>query len=206
VNTPRKPVRPPVNPAAEAIQSIQARLESARPKQRAKLLRRAGDICATSGAQREALRWYGQAIDQLMELSDAETAGVLCRMILYVQPEAVRAHCTLAWLALTSGRQADASRHIRDYVTAAESADQDELAAQQLGWMFDAAEYAPELRAEIVRYLIDVGVHDRTRRLGATPEVKFETPPEDRRELWSRVMEGALSDEEAEPDRTPLQG
>ena len=198
MHIPRKPVRPPANPAAEAIQSIQARLESARPKQRAKLLRRAGDICATSGAQREALRWYGQAIDQLLDLQDAEAAGVLCRMILYVQPEAVRARCTLSWLALTSGHYAEAGERISDYVAAAEAADQEELAAQQLGWMFDASAQAPELREVIVRHLFELGAHDRARKPGHTPGVVFEDPNA-RRELWTKVLEGALSEEAPPP-------
>lgn len=193
MRTPRRPIPPSADPLGEALASIEARLGSARPKQRARLLRRAGDVCASSGRQREALRWYGQAIDQLLELSDAETASTLCRMILYVQPEAVRARCTLSWLALTAERYDEAASRIQEYVSAAEAADQEELAAQQLGWMFDAAAASSMLRALIVRLLFDLGIHGRARGL-ETPEEESTEAGAARHELWSRVLEGALAE------------
>jgi hypothetical protein len=193
LRTPRR-ASSDTTPLAEALHSIEQHLPSARPRQRARLLRRAGDACASSGKQREALRWYGQAIDQLLELSDAETASILCRMILYVQPEAVRARCTLSWLALTSERYAEAAERIRDYVKAAEAADQEELAAQQLGWMFDAAAPDPTLRAEIVRLLFELGMHGRSRGLEAQEDASGLGATE-RNRLWARVLEGALADD-----------
>lgn len=200
MRTPHRPHRPSPDPLGEALSSIEARLQTARPKQRARLLRRAGDVCASSGQQREALRWYGQAIDQLLELSDAETASVLCRMILYVQPEAVRARCTLSWLDLTAGRYDDAARRIREYVKAAEAAGQEELAAQQLGWMFDAAAASPQLRALIVRLVFELGMHGRGRGL-ESPEQTTPEAATARHQLWVRVLEGALADQETPQKR-----
>ena len=191
MRTPQQPPRPTEELLSDALGSIQVRLASARPSQRAKLLQRAGDVCASAGHQRDALLWYGQAIDQLLDLADAESASVLCRMILYVQPEAVRARCTLSWLALAAGRYEEAADRIRSYVAAAEAADQDELAAQQLGWMFDAAAVAPVLRAEIVRLLFSLGMH--ARRLPA--EEVSEEAGTARHRLWSRVVQSAIGDE-----------
>jgi hypothetical protein len=196
VRTPRKPMSAS-DLSAEALRSIEERLPAARPRQRARLLRRAGDVCASSGRQREALRWYGQAIDDLLELADAETASVLCRMILYVQPEAVRARCTLSWLDLTSQRYGEAAQRIREYVKAAEAAEQEELAAQQLGWMFDAAAPSPELRAEIVRLLFDLGMH--ARKVEAPAETSA-AAAEERNRLWAKVLEGVLAGEPDPPD------
>jgi hypothetical protein len=149
-----------------ALETILLALETAAPPQRAFLLKRAGDVCVSMNERRKALGWYGRAVDQHLHLGDSAQAALLCRMIVHVQPEAVRARCTLAWIAIATEQHADAVRELDAYVEAARHASQNALAAQQLGWMFEAAGSAG-VREKVVAALRELGDAERADVLGA---------------------------------------
>jgi tetratricopeptide (TPR) repeat protein len=148
-----------------ALETILLALETAAPPQRAFLLKRAGDVCVSMNERRKALGWYGRAVDQHLHLGDHAQAALLCRMIIHVQPDAVRARCTLAWIAIATEQHADAVRELGSYVEAARQGRQNALAARQLGWMFEAAG-SSEVREKVVAALRDLGDATRANALG----------------------------------------
>jgi hypothetical protein len=174
------------------LTAIEASLENAAPRTRAILLKRAGDLCASMGEGRRALVWYGRAVDQYLELRDTAAAGLICRMILYVHPEAVRARCTLCWIDIAAGRHEQAATRIWEYAEAAGKAGQQQLAAQQLGWMFDAAGEGP-LRERIVFALLRLGEDEHAGRLSRRHDPAADAHPGAAAQVWSQLMEGTAS-------------
>ncbi|HEX9936224.1 MAG TPA: hypothetical protein VGB15_03855 [Longimicrobium sp.] len=192
----------PTEPAAEldtALAPIRESLDAADGHERAVLLRRAGDLCVQMGEPRKALGWYGRAVDQYMEMGESAQAAGVCRQIIHVQPDAVRARCTLAWIALGDQKHAEAGRLLSEYVSAALRAGQMELAVQQLGWMFDATR-SESTRARIVVGMLKLGATERAEALAA----QFEGPlpasgDQAREELWARVLQAAVGVPMARP-------
>ena len=184
--------RTPEGRLEAALAQTLEQLPSATGRARAALLKRAGDVCVSMGEPRKALGWYGKAVDQYLELADPEQAALLCRLIIFVQPEAVRARCTLTWIALGAEQHAEAAGLLADYVEAARTAGQTTIAAQQLGWMFEATR-SEATRARIVIGMLKLGESDRAEALAA--ELEGVAPPagaQDREELWARVLQAAV--------------
>jgi hypothetical protein len=185
-------------PAAESEQRLEAALKSvveqlpaATPQQRAFLLKRAGDVCVGLDEPRKALGWYGRAVDQHLELGETEQAATLCRLIIYVQPEAVRARCTLTWLAIGSERHPEAAEQLGAYLDAARQAGQREMAAQQLGWMFGVVS-SPNLRRQIVAGMRAL---DEESRADAMAEALRADPAPyqvARERFWEQLMEATV--------------
>ena len=95
------------------LDAIERRLAGSSPRNQSVLLKQAGDLCASMGERRRALGWYGRAVNLHLELGEAPRAAALCHTILTLQPEAVRARCTLAWLALDSVLGRDRTATVR---------------------------------------------------------------------------------------------
>src|SRR5687767_3979357 len=112
----------------DALAAVNRVLTGAAGADRALLLKRAGDVCVAHGEPRRALPWYGKAVDQYLELGQPDQAAELCRLIISVQPDAVRARCTLTWIALGAERHAEAGLLLSDYVSTAIQAGQTALA------------------------------------------------------------------------------
>ncbi len=186
----RTPAQNPEERLKAALQSVVDALPSATPQQRAFLLKRGGDVCVGLDERQKALGWYGRAIDQLLELGDTGQAEILCRLIISVQPDAVRARCTLTWIALGTGKHDEAARHLADYVQAAFRAGRSTLAARQLGWMFEAAGPSA-LRERIVLELCNLGEADQADELAARLR-SAPAPPLDPEALWRRVLEATV--------------
>jgi hypothetical protein len=177
------------HPAEERLETALKRvvetLPHATPRQKALLYKRGGDICVGLDAQRKALGWYGRAVDQLLELGDHEEAARMCRLIIYVQPDAVRARCTLSWIDIGAGMEEAAMEHVVSYAHTARQANQTELLTKQLGWMFEATT-SPPLRRQIIAELRTLDHPDAialAERLQVSPP-----PPLDREHLWARVL------------------
>ena len=174
------------------LTAIEASLENAAPRTRGILLKRAGDLCASMGEGRRALVWYGRAVDQYLELRDTAAAGLICRMILHVHPDAVRARCTLCWIDIAAGRHEQAARRIWEYAEAAGKAEQQQIAAQQLGAMFDAAGEGP-LRERIVFALLRLGEGEHAGRLSQRHDPAAGAQPGADALMWSQMMQGNAS-------------
>lgn len=154
----------------------------------------AGDLCNEAGFYARALSYYGLAIDAFLKAERWDSAAAICRKVLRLSPTAVRARCTLAWLAIGKGLQAEAQAQIRGYVSAAMRAGRDSLAVAQLKRMGDAVAnmgvrqvVAEELLALGADRAADhlFGVVNRERNLQRRAGVMSEL-------LWSTVRRAAL--------------
>jgi hypothetical protein len=182
---------PDAGPRLEtALQQVLDALPTASPPQRAFLLKRAGDLCVSMEQRGKALGWYGRAVDQSLELGDAEGAAQICRLIIFVQPEAVRARCTLTWIAIGTGDQGAALESLGDYADAARRAGQEAIAARQLALMFDAAAD----RAFRERLVFEMTTLDDVERVADLAErLRAPAPPAPGREqLWARVLDATI--------------
>jgi predicted Zn-dependent protease len=187
------PTHPPGADLDAALAPIREALETASGAERAALLRRAGDLCVRMNEPRKALSWLGRAVDQHLEMEESDEAAAVCREIIRVQPDAVRARCTLTWIALGAGQETDAARLLTDYVDTARQAGQTAIAAQQLGWMFEASQ-SEAIRARIVVGLLKLGEAKQADTLAAelAGAPLTDTVPQDRDELWARVLQAAV--------------
>lgn len=95
-------------------------------------LNRAGDLCLRAGDRQRALKYYGRAIDALLEDGQREAARGVANKIIRVHPEAVRTLCTLTWLDLAAGHIATALIHLGEYKEAALRGHRERIAADQI--------------------------------------------------------------------------
>jgi hypothetical protein len=143
---------------------IEDRAEQESQSQRASLFKRAGDLCAEfQGRGRLAVTYYGKAIDSYIRADMTEAAAVLCRRLIKFSPEVVRAHFTLAALALMDERAGDAAGEITAYMYAAGRTRTQRLAIPRLRFMARVTD-SPQLRAvlrDALEYLGDkLGAHE----------------------------------------------
>lgn len=173
-----------------ALKAVRDALPHATPRQRALLFKRGGDICVGLDERRKALPWYGRAIDQLLELGEGEEAARMCRLIIFVQPDAVRARGTLTWISIGMGDQEAAAEHLAAYTQAARQAGQIGLAAQQLSWMYEVAT-SQSLRERIAMEMRTLG--DAQRAAAMTARLHAPPPqPVERELLWARVLDATI--------------
>lgn len=144
----------------------------------ARLLNRAGDLELAAGHRRRALEYYGRSIDAHMELRQFDAAAAICRKVLRLLPDVVRARCTLAWLSIGKGLLDMAREEIGEYVAVARKAQSADLAAQQLRLMGAYVRDEPfvQFLAAKLRELGDPGgaravLEDRGTEEGLSPEV-----------------------------------
>ena len=179
----------------QELRSLEDQARTASPGYETQFLSRAGNLCAEAGQVGRALGYYGRAIDAYLESGRFSAAEVLCTKVLRLSPEAVRARCTLAWLAIGKGYRAGTDREIADYVKAARKAGKEGLAAKQLRMMAEAA-FSPELRELIGEHLLDMGEFaDAEKVLEAVYQERsgLRRPPlEDQGKLWAKLLRAAL--------------
>lgn len=96
---------------------------------------RAGQLCANAGDVAGALQYYGRAVDAYLSIGHGREAEVLCRRIIDLKPDVVRARRTLALILLGRGDLVGAAEQVREYVAAARAAGQEELTIRQLRLM-----------------------------------------------------------------------
>jgi hypothetical protein len=173
-----------------ALKAVLDALPHGTPRQKAILYKRAGDICVSVDERRKALGWYGRAVDQLLELGDADEAARICRLIIFVQPDAVRARGTLTWIEIGTGQYDGAVEHLAAYAHAAREAKQTVLAAQQMEWMYDVAVSAA-LRDRIIQEMRTLGHPARAeaiaRRVPHPPPASLT-----REQIWARVLDATV--------------
>lgn len=188
-------VPPPSQRLEQELSSLEQRAAAASPGYETQFLNRAGSLCVEAGQPERALGYYGRAIDAYLESGRFSAAEVLCRKVLQIAPGAVRARCTLAWLAIGKGHRSGAAQEIADYVGAARRAGMEALAARQLAMMAAAAP-AAELREAIGDHLLDLGAFTEADRVFAAvhQERSGDRPPpsEDEGRLWSQLLHAAL--------------
>jgi len=92
-------------------------------------LNRAGDVCLQAGDRDRALRYYGLAINSLLDNLQPEAARGVANKIIRVHPSAVRTLCTLTWLDLAAQHIATAVKDVMLYAESAKNAGRQEMAA-----------------------------------------------------------------------------
>jgi hypothetical protein len=126
------------------------------PDERARIFNLAGDICFDGGARERALAYFGRAIDVHLAAEQIDAAVAVCRKIVRLTPEVVRARCTLAWMALGQGLIEEARLRIADYARAAASAGQEQTASRHLRLMTDVA-VNQEVLQSLAEALLEIG-------------------------------------------------
>lgn len=138
------------------IEDLEAKAQTASVDRRAQLYNQAGELCLKEGQYMRSLQFFGHAIDSYLESGHFDAAPALCRKVIRISPEVIRARSTLASIFLAKGMYDDAERHITDYVHAAEAAEQEELAVKRLRLMAAATE-SHSVRMLVGEYLMELG-------------------------------------------------
>lgn len=142
------------------LAKIEERAEQETVSQKATLYKRAGDLCSEHKSRDKlTVSYYGKAIDCYVKTSMFEAAAVLCRKLVRFSPTVVRAHFTLAALALLDRRVGDAAAEITSYTHAAKRTRTERLAIPRLRFLGDVTD-EPELRATVVESLNFLGDRD----------------------------------------------
>lgn len=181
------------------LASLEQQAETALPGFDAQHFNRAGDLCVEADDPSRALAYYGRAIDAYLRAGRYNAAGAVCRKLLRMSPNAVRARCTLAWLAIGKGLLTDATREVDEYVRIAAESGQTDLALAQIRLMAEAT-HDPDMRALLADHLRTLGDQEAAERA-----TEMEAVPDDQREeaeaRWSRVLRAALMAPEDMRDR-----
>ncbi len=191
---------PPKRPDPEAelerqLRALEQEALHALPGFGAQFLNRAGDLCLEAGKLNRGLSYLGGAIDMYLHAGRWDAAGAVCRKLLRVSPNAVRARCTLAWLSIGKSLGGEAQARIRDYVRAAQTAGamSMEMAKKQLALMAEAARDEEVLRL-LAEQLRQLGGPEAAARVDARlKEVKGPAAADhDEEQVWSAVLRAAL--------------
>jgi hypothetical protein len=139
------------------LSSLEEKAETVRvPGADAPFYNAAGDLCSEAKDDLRALDYYGRAVDAYLRAERWEAAAAMCRKILRSQPDAVRARCTLSWLAIGKGFVADAQTQVTDYAEAAYRLGRELLAACQLRRMGELAVNST-IRVTVAEQLLNLG-------------------------------------------------
>ena len=139
------------------LRTLEAKAQSVRvPGADAPFYNAAGDLCSDHDDPHRGLEYYGRAVDAYLNAERWEAAAAMCRKILRTTPNGVRARCTLSWLAIGKGFDADAETQVNDYAVAAYVAGRELLAANQIRRMGEVV-VSPGLRLALGEQLLNLG-------------------------------------------------
>jgi tetratricopeptide (TPR) repeat protein len=192
------------------LDSLETQIQSASPGYETQYLIRAGNLCAEADQPARALVYFGRAIDAYLESGRFQAAEVLCRKGLQIAPDAVRARCTIAGIAIGKGYLEEPIEAIADYVAAARQAGNEKLAVKQLLMMAEAST-DPEVRESIAQHLLELGEEAESDRIfGAVLAERNglrPAPERDETRIWSKLLRAALmGPEELEQQQVRGQG
>lgn len=177
------------------LQLLESQARTASPGYETQFLNRAGNLCVEAGQPQRALGFFGRAIDAYLESGRFSAAEVLCRKVLKIAPNAVRAHCTLAWLSLGKGFRSETDQELAEYVSAAQRAGKETLAAKQLVMMAQATPSA-ELRERLAERLLELGSEEAADRVYGLVFAERNHPraptAADEGNLWQKLLRAAL--------------
>lgn len=162
--------RPSVTPDLDRIEEELRRVPEGSASA-ARLYNRSGDLHLSKGDPAAALLRYGHAIDTYMQAGEYDSAIAVCRKVLRLMPNVVRARCTLAWLCIGKGFLDIAREQLEAYAQASKAAGHGSLAAQQLRLM---ARYAGQRQfrlflADCLEALDDLSGAERVRTTADEP-------------------------------------
>lgn len=121
----------------------------------ARLWNRLGTMAESEGDP-EALACFGRAIDAYLEAGYFDAAAAMCRRLIRLHPEVVRARCTLAFLSIGRRHLGDAVQEITEYTMASKRTGTERLAVSRLRMMGEATA-DPGVRRRIAGALAELG-------------------------------------------------
>ena len=101
-------------------------------EERARLMNQAGDLCYDFGQRERGLLYFDAAIDLYLAAGRFAASAAICDKLIRVNPQIVRARCTLAWLAIARGLDDEAVRRVEEYGEAALRLERPTVAQRQL--------------------------------------------------------------------------
>src|SRR5687768_1879685 len=176
------------------LAALETRAEDVRvPGADAPFYNAAGDLCVVARDDLRALEYFGKAVDSYLNAERWEAAAAMCRKILRTDPNAVRARCTLSWLAIGKGFDAEAQTQVSDYAVAAYQAGYENLAANQLRRMGEVVA-SPPVRETVAEQLLSLGADRAADHLFGTVyrEKNFGRRKPDADMNWSLIRRAAL--------------
>jgi hypothetical protein len=130
----RTPAQSPTGVTLEAsLQELSSRMRwNLSPEQRGRLMNMAGDLCMEAADHARALLYFDACIDQYVSAGRFAAGAAICEKLVRLNPEVVRARCTLAWLAIARGLDDEAQMRIEEYGEAALRQERPTIALAQL--------------------------------------------------------------------------
>jgi len=114
------------------LKELAAEAERASPGARWAVFNRLGDAYLKADDRLRALRYFGKAIDVLLEDDQPEPARAVAKKVIRLHPEAIRTLCTLTWLDLASMKSGAAVASLQEYVEVAREGKRERLACGQI--------------------------------------------------------------------------
>jgi tetratricopeptide (TPR) repeat protein len=114
------------------LAQLAAEAEKAAPGVRWAVFNRLGDAYLKADDRLRALRYFGKAIDALLEDDQPEPARAVAKKVIRLHPEAIRTQCTLTWLDLASQKIPSAVATLEEYVKIAIAGQRGRLACGQI--------------------------------------------------------------------------
>jgi tetratricopeptide (TPR) repeat protein len=179
-------------PSDRHLAELAEEAERASPGTRWAVFNRLGDAYLKTGDRPRALRYFGKAIDALLEDDQPEPARAVAKKVIRLHPEAVRTLCTLTWLDLASTKIPAAVASLREYVDVAKEGNRERLACGQVLEMARLASH-PDFLEEVVKALdalgctADSGQAKEWAAQGGSPSA-----PKDPKRLYALCMKAAI--------------
>jgi hypothetical protein len=141
----------------DTLQELSRRMRwNLTPEQRGRLMNMAGDLCMEADQRERALLYFDACIDLYLVAGRFAASAAVCEKLVRLNPEVVRARCTLAWLAIARGLDDEAVRRIEEYGEAALRLERTVIAQRQLRAMAEEVDSEAVLEA-IAHALLKLG-------------------------------------------------
>lgn len=174
------------------LADLAAEAEKASPGSRWAVFNRLGDAYLKTGDRARALKYFGKAIDALLEDDQPEPARAVAKKVVRLHPEAVRTHCTLTWLDLASLKLPAAARSLQEYAKASREGKRETFACGQILEMARMVS-DPGFLEEASRALVDLGCEtDAAQALAWSKAGGSPDAPRDRRTLYVSCLKAAV--------------
>jgi tetratricopeptide (TPR) repeat protein len=180
----------------EVLPRMERRAENSLfPTERARILNLAGDLCFDAHQRERALIYYDQAIDIYLALGMYASVAAVCRKLVRLSPNVVRARCTLAWVAIARRQSREARDRIAEYASAAVPQADHRLARGHLRMMAEVAD-APDVLeavAEALSMLGDAHGAERAYRAARGGEIDARKLPAEPDRQWEVVLDRIMT-------------
>jgi hypothetical protein len=174
------------------LKELAAEAERASPGARWAVFNRLGDAYLKAGDRSRALRYFGKAIDALLEDDQPEPARAVAKKVIRLHPEAIRTLCTLTWLDLAAGKGPAAVSTLQEYTRVAREGRREQLACGQILGMARLATDRSFLEASAQALeLLECPVDAEEARSWAS-EGRGPDAPEDSRKLRVLCLKAAI--------------